>query len=222
MFSGLFPEGVKVGRGIGAATKEKDCDLQPLTNIPCNVILYQPPSRFWSYPNSFFKIHKLYYGWLIQILVEWEFWGRKQPQFSRMVEIHLLDKRPRVLLMYFFSWISSSRPENPLTWSWTNIPRNSDHIWNSFSVEWGRNLPVQQDGFPIQQRNGQSFEDVVNIPCWPPICSHQNFILLQTFSHEIWIFPFQIWRHSSCVSVIAQDHPLWPRWSVEANQLTSH
>ena len=85
MFLGLFPEGVKVGRGIGAATKEKDCDLQPLKNIPCNVILYQPPSRFWSYLNSFFKIHKLYYGWLIQILVEWEFWGRKQPQFSRMV-----------------------------------------------------------------------------------------------------------------------------------------
>ena len=155
-FRAFFPEGVKVGRGIGAVTKEKDCDLQPLTNIPCNVILYQPPSRFWSYLNSFFKIHKLYYGWLIQILVEWEFWGRKQPQFSRMV----------------FQF--SSETVNPLK------------MW------------------------------------WPPICSHQNFIFLQTFSHELWIFPFQISRHSSCVSVIAQDHPLWPRWSVEANQLTSH
>ena len=34
----------------------------------------------------------------------------------------------RVLLIYEIQWISSSRPENPLTWSWTNIPPNSDQF----------------------------------------------------------------------------------------------
>ena len=38
-FPSSFREFGEVARGIGAVTKEKDCDLQHVTNIPRNVIL---------------------------------------------------------------------------------------------------------------------------------------------------------------------------------------
>ena len=119
----------------------------------------------------------------------------------------------------------------------------SEFVWKSKKVGDSNSIglrtkPSETGGSPNNEMK-QAFQEhkIVHFPsslaikltdegqkskvCIPLLATHFDSRSADIFPRNMEI-PFWTSRQSSCVSVIAQDHPLWRTWSVEANQLTSH